>query len=686
MKPIVTETYDIRAMAQPLRFLSIDAVERAGSGHPGMPLGFADAMTVLACHFLHLDPQAPRWFDRDRLILSAGHGSMLLYALGYLLGYEDLGIEDLKNFRQLGARTAGHPEYGLASIIETTTGPLAQGLANAVGFALAERMLAARFGSELVDHYTYVIVGDGCLMEGLSHEACSLAGHLGLGKLIVLFDDNGISIDGPTSLAVSDDHAARLASYGWHTADADGYDSQAMITCLRDAHNVTEAPSFIALRSVIGFGAPNKQGSEKAHGSPLGADEVAQLRTAFAWHDEPFVVPKDLLARWRAVPMRARQKRLAWETRLRQHKNRHAFEAMCQKDMTQYGKLLETLKQTLSEKKPTWATRKASGEVLATLFAQDNKAGPLLIGGSADLSGSNVTQTQNHTAVKCGQYHHTYIHYGVREHGMAAMMNGMSLHGGIVPYGGTFLVFSDYARPAIRLSALMGLHVIYVMTHDSIGLGEDGPTHQPIEHLASLRAIPNMLVFRPADSLEVIECWQLALTLGQPSLLVLSRQDLPFLETSVRGGRGVTNHCRAGGYVLWSSPHAPHAEHVSFLASGSEVHIALQAARQLASEGIGCRVVSLPCFGLFDALPKEERLSILGRGGVRIGIEASSGSDWHGYLVDEACQRSEMVCLKGFGASGRAEDLYEHFGLTVACLLERVRHVLLSFFYFFLAF
>jgi len=660
----VREDLDIRVLAHALRFLSMDAVERAGSGHPGMPMGFAEAMVVLARDFLRVDPLEPRWADRDRLILSAGHGSMLLYSLAYLLGYKDMDIEQLRQFRQWGARTAGHPEYGLADIVETTTGPLSQGLGNGVGCALAERLLAARFGKELVDHYTYVIVGDGCLMEGLSHEACSLAGHLGLGKLIVLFDDNGISIDGATSLAVSDDHCARLGSYGWHTGDVDGYDEEGLHAALTEAQQVTDAPSFIAVRTVIGLGAPTKQASAQCHGSPLGQDEIQAARRAFGWAHPPFHVPEDILTWWRAVPTRSQKERLAWQKRVQASKQRQAFEGVMGGDMTHYQGCFDTLKASFHKDKPNWATRKSSGVVLEALMANQAEDKPLLVGGSADLSGSNQTQTKAHKVVARGDFSGDYIHYGVREHAMAAAMNGMSLHGGIVPYGGTFLVFSDYARPSMRLSALMGLHVIYVMTHDSIGLGEDGPTHQPIEHLASLRAMPGLLVFRPADGIEVTECWQLALTLKEPSVLVLSRQNVPALP---RQGKENDNAVGRGGYVVW----AEGDEQIALLASGSEVHLALEAGRKLHAQGVGCRVVSMPCFALFDRLSLAEQTAVLGGACWRLAIEAAQGDDWARYVYGLGSRGGAIVALRRFGASAPAEQLYDKLDITADHLYKR---------------
>ena len=494
-------------MANAIRALSMDAVQTAASGHPGMPMGMADVATVLFTEFLKFDPQAPGWPDRDRFVLSAGHGSMLLYSALHLLGYADMTMGEIKRFRQLGAKTAGHPEFGHASGIETTTGPLGQGLANAVGMALAERMLAARFGSDLVDHHTYVIAGDGCLMEGIAHEAVSLAGHLELGKLIVLFDDNGITIDGPTSLAVSDDQLKRFEASGWMTMAIDGHEPEQIRKALEIAKAQPE-PTLIACKTTIGKGAPTKAGKAAAHGAPLGQDEIAGARKELGWQAPPFAIPEETLTAWREAGARHRETRKAWEARLDASAKADEFNTWNNGDLpASLNSAMADYKAQLAEEKPAWATRKASQEALKVLTANV----PNLIGGSADLTGSNNTNTPSTTPLSPSDFSGRHIHWGVREHGMVAAMNGMALHGGFVPYGGTFLVFSDYCRPALRLAALMGQRVIFVATHDSIGLGEDGPTHQPVEHLAALRAIPNLLVFRPADAIETAECWQAAL-------------------------------------------------------------------------------------------------------------------------------------------------------------------------------
>ena len=539
-------TVDTRTLANAIRALAMDAVEQAKSGHPGMPMGMADVATVLAQEFLKFDASAPEWPDRDRLVLSAGHGSMLLYALLYLTGYSGMDIDQLRAFRQIGSRTAGHPEYGHAPGIETTTGPLGQGLANAVGMALAERMMAARYGDDLVDHYTYVIAGDGCLMEGISHEAISLAGHLRLGKLIVLFDDNAISIDGPTSLTTSDDQIARFTASGWHTDSCDGHDPTSIREAIARARE-TDAPSLVACRTIIGFGAPNKQGTAATHGAPLGADEIAAARETLGWPYPPFEIPGPVLDTWRAAGRRGAGEHAAWQSRLESAPQNAAFTAAISGELPEaFAEAITAYKRDLSADAPNVATRKASEMALGVI----NPVVGNTVGGSADLTGSNNTKTADQAPVTHDDFSGRYIYYGVREHGMAAAMNGIALHGGLIPYGGTFLVFTDYARPSMRLSALMGLRVVYVMTHDSIGLGEDGPTHQPVEHLASLRAIPNLVVFRPADAVETAECWQLALERRDgPSVLALTRQGLPTLRTEHTD----ENLCARGAYEIMAA-------------------------------------------------------------------------------------------------------------------------------------
>ena len=652
MKPSVEQTAGVstREMANAIRALAMDAVEQAKSGHPGMPMGMADVATVLFTQFLKFDPSAPAWPDRDRFVLSAGHGSMLQYALHYLLGYADMPIEELQRFRQLGSRTAGHPEYGHAAGIETTTGPLGQGLANAVGMALAERMLNARFGNALVEHFTYAIVGDGCLMEGISHEAIDLAGHLQLEKLIVLWDDNKISIDGATSLATSTDQLARFAACGWHVQKIDGFDCAQIAGAIASAQRA-DRPSFIACRTVIGYGAPNKQGTEAAHGAPLGASEVAAARAALLWSAPPFVIPQDILAAWRKAGERGRAERTAWESRLAASPLQDSFlEAMSGDLPAAVFTQLRDHKRELFSKKPEIATRKASELALTVI----NNATDRTIGGSADLTGSNLTLTKGLQPIEPRQFAGRYIHYGVREHAMGAAMNGIALHGGFVPYGGTFLIFADYARGSVRLSALMRQRVIYFFTHDSIGLGEDGPTHQPIEHLAMLRATPNLNVFRPADAIETTECWELALqSRATPSALCLSRQNLPV----VRATHGDENLSARGAYVL---SEAAGPRDITLLATGSEVHIAMKAAELLALEhGKRAAVVSMPCWELFESQPHAYQLEVLGAA-PRVAVEAAARFGWDRWLGE----RGAFLGMTGFGASAPASALYDHFGIT----------------------
>ena len=585
-------------MANAIRALAMDAVQKADSGHPGMPMGMADVATVLFTRFLKFDAAHPDWPDRDRFMLSAGHGSMLLYALLYLTGYPEMELEELKNFRQLHSRTPGHPEYGHAPGIETTTGPLGQGLGNAVGMALAERLLNRRYGDAIVDHYTYCVAGDGCLMEGVSQEAISLAGHLKLGRLIVLFDDNEVSIDGPTGLAVSDDQIERFKASHWHTARIDGHDAEAIALAIENAKQVTDRPSMIACRTIIGYGAPSKAGTAATHGSPLGEEEVKGAREKLHWHHQPFEVPKPILAGWRAAGSRHRHAYEAWSAaakRLDASARAGLTDPIDDKVKAAIVAAVAAVKSDFVREGAKLATRQSSQKVLEKLLP----AIPGLIGGSADLTGSNGTLTKLHSPIKPGDFAGNYLHYGVREHGMAAAMNGMSLHGGIVPYGGTFLIFSDYCRPSIRLSALMQQRVIYVMTHDSIGLGEDGPTHQPVEHLAALRAVPNLNVMRPADSVECAECWELALlSKATPTILALTRQGVPLLRTAP----AAENLSAKGAYVLIEPKGA---RDVTLIGTGSEVALAVEAAKALEGEGISAAVVSMPCWELFEAQSKQ---------------------------------------------------------------------------------
>jgi len=657
LQPSATHT----DMANAIRALSMDAVQKANSGHPGMPMGAADVATVLFSRHLKFDASTPDWPDRDRFVLSAGHGSMLLYSLLYLTGYSGMDIEQLKKFRQLGSHTAGHPEYGHAPGIETTTGPLGQGLANAVGMALAERMLAARYGDDLVDHHTYVLAGDGCLMEGISHEAISLAGHLRLSKLIVLFDDNGITIDGKTALSVHDDQLKRFEASGWHVARVDGHDPAAIDQAITAAR-AADRPSLIACRTVIGYGAPTKAGSEKTHGSPLGEDEIAGARKKLGWPYPPFEIPDELLASWRAVGARGEAVRAAWEGRVAALDNdaRGEFERIIAGDLPLgWEATLDEFRKAMSKEAPKLATRVASQKVLEVLTV----AVPEMVGGSADLTGSNGTRTSRHVAVTRDDFSGSYINYGVREHGMAAAMNGLALHGGLIPYGGTFLVFADYCRPAIRLSALMGKRVIYVMTHDSIGLGEDGPTHQPVEHLASLRAMPNLNVFRPADVIETAECWALALKHDStPSILALTRQGVPTLRTGHTG----ENLCARGGYVL---AEASGSREVTLIATGSEVEVALAARATLEAEGVPAAVASMPCFELFARQDESYRKLVLGPGTVRVGVEAAVRQGWDALVGDDG----GFVGMDTFGASAPAGELYRHFGITVEAVVAEAK-------------
>lgn len=649
-------------MAHALRALAIDAVETAKSGHPGMPMGMADVATVLWTRFLKFDPAKPHWPDRDRLILSAGHGSMLLYGGLHLLGYSDFSLESIKRFRQWGSPCAGHPEYGHGAGIETTTGPLGQGIGNSVGFALAERILAARFGRDLVDHMTYVIASDGDLMEGISHEAIALAGHLRLSKLIVLFDDNGITIDGPTSLSDSGDTVLRFEAAGWSATRVDGHDPEAVAAAIEAAQN-SDRPNLIACRTVIGFGAPKKQGTAAAHGAPLGKDEAAAAKAALGWTYAPFEIPDDLRALWEQAGARGRDASEAWAQRHKQADPalRASFDnALTGNIGTSLSPALDKFKTDFASEKPSISTRKASERALDVINAHLAET----IGGSADLTESNFTRSKGMEAIEPGDFTGRFIHFGVREHGMAAAMNGMALHGGVIPYSGTFLVFSDYCRPSIRLAALMGIRVIHVMTHDSIGLGEDGPTHQPVEHLASLRAIPNLWTFRPADAIETAECWELALNRKDgPSVLALSRQNLPTIRT--QPGQG--NLCAKGAYVL--SPAGSGAVRAILIATGSEVAIALEAQKSLAAAGIPVSVVSMPCSNLFDAQPKTYKEAVLPPSLPRIAIEAACEMGWERYVGDQGA----FLGMKGFGASAPIADLYGKFGITAEAAVALVK-------------
>ena len=641
------------ALANCLRALAIDAVNAANSGHPGAPMGMADAATVLFRKHLKFDAAAPDWADRDRFVLSNGHASMLLYGLLHLTGYEDMTIDQIRNFRQWGSITAGHPEWGHAKGIETTTGPLGQGLATAVGMALAERALAGEFPG-LVDHQTWVMLGDGCLQEGLGQEAISLAGHLGLGKLNLLYDDNDITIDGPTSISFSEDVPARFRACGWHVISCDGHDANALDAAMTAAKAETARPTLIAMKTIIGFGSPNRAGTAKAHGAPLGEEEGALAKAALDWNAAPFEIPADLAASWKEIGTRGAAEREAWEAKLAVSSHAQAFrDRIAGKLPDNYENDVDKARNALFQTPQKVATRKASQIALEHLAS----AVPAMIGGSADLTGSNLTRVSAVDSQFTAEMPGRYIGYGVREFGMAAAMNGLALHGGFKPYGGTFLVFSDYARNAIRLSALMGLGVTYVMTHDSIGLGEDGPTHQPVEHLASLRAIPNLYVFRPADAVETLEAWDIALTSSTtPSLMALSRQGVPQLREN-----GAENLTRRGAYIIRQFGKD---RNVTLLATGTEVSLAIDAAQLLHAEGYSVAVVSMPCWELFDAQDDAYRAATLGDA-PRIAIEAASAFGWTRYVDREA----DVIGMPGFGASAPAERLYEEFGITTNAIV-----------------
>lgn len=657
---------ELKDMANAIRALSMDAVEKAKSGHPGMPMGIADVATVLYAKFLKFDPANPLWPDRDRFILSAGHGSMLLYALNYLTGYEKMTLDQIKNFRQLGSITAGHPEVEHDVGIETTTGPLGQGIATSVGMALAERILNSRFGDELVSHYTYVIASDGDLMEGISQEAASLAGHLKLGKLIVLYDDNGICIDGSTELSFTDDTPGRFRACGWDVQTVDGHDMAQIESAIAKAQN-TGTPSLICCKTHIGYGAPTKQGKASSHGSPLGTDEIKGAREKLGWPHEPFVVPDSILNNWRTVGKQGAAAQKDWTARHAKSAHKAAFDSALATDVSKAIKpVIADVKKSFAAEKPKMATRQTSGKVLESLVP----ALPQLIGGSADLTGSVNTKVAASKGISAQNYNGNYIYYGVREHGMAAAMNGMALHGGIIPYAGTFLQFSDYCRPSIRLSALMHQRVIYVMTHDSIGLGEDGPTHQPVEHIAALRAIPNLNVFRPCDGIETAECWELALRAQKtPSLLSLTRQGLPTF-----GENRTENLCAKGAYILKETGGEPE---VTLFASGSEVEIAHTAYEHFAGAGRKVRLVSVPCMELFlqDGNPANEDgyfESLVCNGSVKVAIEAGVRQGWDAIIGGHGI----FVGMNGFGASAPAEELYKHFGITPQAVIEKVQKVL----------
>ena len=647
-------------MADAIRFLSMDAVQAANSGHPGMPMGMADVATVLFKKIININPKKPDWPDRDRFVLSAGHGSMLLYALHYLLGYEDMPIDSIKNFRQLNYNTAGHPEYGHAKGIETTTGPLGQGLATAVGMALAEKLLSSRFGSNLVDHYTYVIAGDGCLQEGISHEAIEFSGHLKLSKLIVLWDDNKISIDGSTGLSNSANQISRFKAAGWHTQTINGHDHDEIEEAIINSKK-SRKPSIIACKTTIGFGAPNLGGTSKTHGAPLGADEIVATRKALGWSNKPFEIPEDILELWKKTAERSQKIFEEWENRYEQSSKKKRFRLFIDSEISQsYERKMNSFIKQMKQEKPKLATRQSSQKTLELI----NKIIPNTLGGSADLTGSNLTKTSEMKTVLPSKSSGNYIHYGIREHAMGSIMNGISLHKGFIPYGGTFLVFSDYMRASIRLSALMSQRVIYVLTHDSIGLGEDGPTHQPIEHLAILRATPNLNLIRPADIVETAEAWDTALKTNGPTVLALSRQGLK----AFRSEKSSDNKVSKGGYILND---ISSKRDLTLIATGSEVEIAMEASDLLNAEGIKAAVVSLPCWELFDKQDETYRKDVLGNS-PRIAIEAACDMGWSKYIGDNGV----FIGMKSFGASGPADQLYKHFGINSEAIVKQARSII----------
>ncbi|MBY5356120.1 transketolase [Rhizobium leguminosarum] len=655
----------LRDLADCIRFLSMDAVQQAKSGHPGMPMGMADIAAVLFSEFLKFDAADPYWFDRDRFVISNGHGSMLLYSLLYLTGYKDMTIEEIKRFRQIDSRTAGHPEYRHATGIETTTGPLGQGIANSVGLALGERIMNASFGDNLVNHHTYVFLGDGCLMEGISHEAISLAGHLKLGKLIAFWDDNSISIDGATSLAESDDHPARFRAANWHVQQIDGHDTDAIRAAIIEAQKVTDRPSMIACKTIIGFGFPTRAGTQKAHSDAPGEDEIAGARKILGWTSPPFEIPETLLSDWRKIGAKGQSARMAWAVRAQTASpgKRDDFERRIKGELPSgWRAAIAAAKRELSGSEKDLATRQASGIVLNHLF----DAIPELLGGSADLTPSNNTKAKNQVEIKPGEYGGSYLHYGVREHGMAAVMNGLALHGGLVPYGGTFLTFSDYCRPAIRLAAIMEVRSIFVMTHDSIGLGEDGPTHQPIEHLSALRAIPRLAVYRPGDPIETAECWEAVMDAPrQAALIALSRQPMPLL----RRDPSDENRSARGAYVLQEAEGGE--RQLTILASGSELHLAVEARSVLQDEGIRTAVVSMPCRLLFEKQDAAYKKSVLGDSRARVAVEAAVQDSWDRYVGLDGV----FVGMHEFGASGKIDDVYKKFDITTGAVIRAGREV-----------
>ena len=645
-----------RDLANAIRFLSIDAVEKANSGHPGMPMGMADVATILFKYYLKFNPKNPNWMNRDRFVLSAGHGSMLLYSLLYLTGYQSISLNDIKNFRQLNSICAGHPEYEKNTGIETTTGPLGQGIANAVGFALAEEILKKRFGKDIFDHKTYVVAGDGCLMEGISHEALSLAGHLKLKNLVMLFDNNSISIDGPTSLAVSDNFKKRFESYGWNYIEINGHNEKQIFKALKKVQK-TKKPTVISCKTTIGYGSPNKSGTASAHGSPLGKEEINLARKKLKWEHEPFKIPDKILNEWRKVGDKGIKEEIKWKKNYNKKKN------IIEKTFSnKFKNIFEIEKQKVIKNLETLATRKSSEKVL-TILTETNSN---IIGGSADLSGSNNTKTNHHKIIKPGDFKGNYIHYGVREHAMCGIMNGLALHSGLIPYGGTFLIFSDYSKPSMRLAAFMKQRVIYVMSHDSIGLGEDGPTHQPVEQLSHLRSIPNLNVFRPADTTETLECWQIALnSLNSPSVLALTRQKInPIRKEFIK-----ENKCSFGAYEL---SRTNQEVEITIFASGSEVNLALEVSHKLATENIYSKVISVPCQELFEKQLTNYKKKILNETKFKISIEAGSTDCWKKYVGEKGL----TFGINDFGKSAPYKEVYKHFGLTSEIIAQKTKEMI----------
>ena len=643
-------------LANCIRFLSIDAVQKANSGHPGMPMGMADVATVLFKNFLRFNPKNPDWLNRDRFVLSAGHGSMLLYSLLYLTGYKSISLNDIKKFRKLNSICAGHPEYHPKTGIETTTGPLGQGIANAVGFAIAEEILKRKLGKEIINHKTYVLAGDGCLMEGISHEAMSLAGHLKLKNLVMLFDNNSISIDGPTSLAVSDNFKKRFESYGWDYILINGHDEKEIFKALKKVQN-SKKPTVISCKTKIGYGSPNKSGKSSSHGSPLGLEEIKLVRKSLSWNHKPFQIPKKILNEWKKIGKKGEQIQTKWNKVYKNRKKK--IDKIFKNNFT---KILKKEKQVAINENKSIASRKSSELTLNALTKENNT----LIGGSADLAGSNNTKTKHHKIIKPNDFNGDYIHYGVREHAMSGIMNGLALHSNFIPYGGTFLIFSDYCKPSIRLSALMEQNVIYVMTHDSIGLGEDGPTHQPIEQLSGLRSIPNLNVFRPADRMETIECWQHALKSSKtPSILSLTRQNLD----PIRKKYSSINKCSLGAYEILRTRKKIN---LTIFASGSEVSLAIEASHKLAKDQIYSKVISMPCQDLFDQQAVSYKKKILGETNIKISIEAASTDCWKKYVGNNGL----TFGIDTFGKSAPYKEIYKHFGLTAANIVNKSKKLI----------